>query len=69
MLGRRGGGSETLGGEEEDFNSGGRGELETWRGPGGLGRWGKGEVVESLDENLLLSETGAVDDRDERSDR
>jgi len=60
-----GSGSGTLGGEERvDFNLGGGGGGEA------AGREGKGpEVVASFDENQLLSETGAVNDRDERSDR
>jgi hypothetical protein len=36
MLGRLGGGSETLGGDEEDFNLGQ--EEKRWRGPVGIGR-------------------------------
>lgn len=63
-----GGGSGTLGGE------GGR-RISIWevrRTRGGRkGRKGMGgeEVVASFDENQLLSESGAVHDRDERSDR
>lgn len=41
---------------------------EERRRPEGKGRGGE-EVVASFDENQLLSETGAVNDRDERSDR
>lgn len=60
-----GGGSGTLGGEGGGFQFG------RWGGQEAAGREGRGgeEVVASFDENQLLSESGAVHDRDERSDR